>query len=125
MPTVIIRNCNSHVPNDILPSGCSIADLLQQCRMSTTNQHDYLACVYQVVADLRAQGVITGMEASKILKCASRGKDHDSHHDHHSSRDDHSDGGGTTGHDHGSTRGRRDDASAHVRNHGQRGNRSF
>jgi hypothetical protein len=119
-PTVIVRGCDSRVANDVLSTGCTIADLLARCRLTCNTQRSYLNCVWEVVTSLRAQGAITGKEASKILKCASRRRDHDSRHgDDRSSRDDRSDGG---------TRGRRDDDSSghrRNRNHGQRGRHSW
>jgi hypothetical protein len=37
-PTVIVRGCNTRVANDVLASGCTIADLLAQCRATCTSQ---------------------------------------------------------------------------------------
>jgi hypothetical protein len=125
-PTVIVRNCNTRVANDVLPSGCTVADLLAACRNSSNNQTAYLTCVWALLAQLRADHVITGAEAAKILKCATRRRDHESRHDDKSDHDDN--GGNNNGDDdsRGHRRGRRDDDSDRGRrNHGQRGRRSF
>jgi hypothetical protein len=125
-PKVIVRNCNTRVTNDVLPSGCTVADLLARCRATCNNQRDYLACVWQTLGQLKQSGVITGSEAARILKCASRRRDHDSRHDDRSNnRDDSShqdDGSDSRGH----RRGRRDDDSNQGRrNHGQRDRRGW
>jgi len=116
-PTVWVGNCNSRVTNDLLPSGCTIADKVAECRRTCRNRGQYVACVVHVLLDLKCDGVITGREFAKILKCALRGRDHDSRHDdHHSDRDDRS-----HGRDDRSNRGRRDDDDSDHRG-GGRGN---
>jgi len=93
--TVWVGNCNSRVTNDLLPNGCTIADKLAECRRTCGNRGQYVACVVHALLDLKCDGVITGREFAKILKCALRGRDHDSRHDDHDSdRDDRSHGNG-------------------------------
>jgi hypothetical protein len=112
-PTVIVRGCDTRVANDVLASGCTIADLLAQCRATCTTQRAYLTCVWNVIYQLRAQGAITGTEAAKILRCASRRRDHDSRH------------GGRDRDDRSHSGRRSDDDSDRGRNHGQRGRHSW
>jgi hypothetical protein len=128
-PTVWVGRCNSRVTNDLLPDGCTIADKLAACRRTCRNRGQYVSCVVHLLLDLKRDGVITGREFAKLLKCALRGRDHDSRGDHRSDRDDHSGGGnGGGGHDNDSSsgRGRRDDDDSSDRrrgNHGRGGNR--
>ena len=103
----------ARVTNDLLADGCTLADLLARCRATATSRSAYLSCVWQLLSQWRAQGIITGKEASRILKCVVRNRDHDSQANHqHSSRDDHSD----------SPRGHQDpDGGSRGRNHGRGG----
>jgi len=116
--TVYVGRCNSRVTNDLLSDGCTIADKLAACRLNNRNRGHYVSCVVHLLQGLRRDGVITGRELAKLLKCALRGRDHDSRpNDHRSDRDDHSDGRGRD-----DDRGRHDDDSDHRR-HGSNSRR--
>jgi hypothetical protein len=72
-PTVVIAGCNSGVPNYVLPTGCTIMDLLADCA-GARNKGQYTKCVAQVTNDLVKWGVITGKEKGAIQSCAAKVK---------------------------------------------------
>ena len=69
-PTVVVGSCNSGVPNTVLPTGCSISDLIAQCAASAANHNAFVSCVSHVTNDLKTQGVITGAQKDAIMSCA-------------------------------------------------------
>ncbi|MGE5276582.1 MAG: PA domain-containing protein [Acidobacteriota bacterium] len=69
-PTVVIDGCDSGVPNTILPSGCTISDLIAGCAESAASHDDFVSCVSHLTNDLKSQGVITGNQKSAIMNCA-------------------------------------------------------
>jgi hypothetical protein len=75
---VVVGQCDSGVPNDLLPTGCTTVDLILQCRLGSSGHRGFVACLWNLLTNLRQQGVVTGIEAGRILRCASRGRDDDS-----------------------------------------------
>jgi hypothetical protein len=65
--TVAIGDCDSGVANPLLPSGCTISDLIETCSRQAR------ACVSHVTHDLRKSGVITGRQEVAVQHC-SRGR---------------------------------------------------
>jgi PA domain-containing protein len=66
-PTVVIGNCDSGVPNTLLPSGCTISDLIAQCNASAD---PFAACVSNLTNGLKSLGFLTGSQKNAIMNCA-------------------------------------------------------
>jgi hypothetical protein len=108
--TVKIGRCDSRAPNDVLPNGCTISDLIKACKDQSRNHGQFVRCVVHLVHQLRHDGYLTSREAAKIIKCAAKKgrNDDDSGSAHgHRDRDDHSDN--NSDRDHGRGQDRRDD----------------
>jgi hypothetical protein len=71
--TVVLGDCNSGATNDVLSSGCSVADFYKVCEPLQDGPYGhgaYVACVALTSNVLKAQRVITGREAGAIVSCA-------------------------------------------------------
>jgi len=62
--------CNSGVPNAFFANGCTMNDLIAQCAASASNHGQFVSCVAHLTDGLKAQGVITGRQKSRIQRCA-------------------------------------------------------
>lgn len=67
-PTVVIGSCDSLVPNNTQPSGCTTSDLLGVCGGLQGWAHQ--ACVALATTVLRVGGVITSPQQAAINRCA-------------------------------------------------------
>jgi hypothetical protein len=67
-PTVVVNSCNSGVPNAVLPSGCSIADVVNACD-PLMGRGVYRACVFLATVALRIKGDLTPPQAAAINRC--------------------------------------------------------
>lgn len=71
--TVIIGDCDSGVVNHLLPSGCTISDLVGACLLDSTKNHgDFVSCIAFLTNLLKDQDIITGAEKSRIQRCAAQ-----------------------------------------------------
>lgn len=70
--TVIIDGCNSGVPNNVLPSGGTISDLIAECAEGARNHGQFVSCVSHVTNDLKNAGIITGQQKGAIQRCAAQ-----------------------------------------------------
>jgi hypothetical protein len=68
--TVVVGTCDSGVPNTVLPSGCSISDLVSQCAAGAGNHGHFVSCVAHTLNDLKKAGVISGAQKGAIQSCA-------------------------------------------------------
>lgn len=67
--TVAIGSCDSGVPNPLLPSGCTIADLMASC-VGTARAHGGSArCVSRVLDDLDNDRILSARQHSAIQRC--------------------------------------------------------
>ena len=70
--TVTIGECDSGVANPVLPSGCSLADLVASCDKNVRHHgHQAFGCIAGITGDLASDRIITARQASAILRCAS------------------------------------------------------
>jgi hypothetical protein len=69
MPTVVLRGCDSGVPNRVLPGGCTIVDLISQCSEVSRNHGQFVVCAAEIIAELETAGVLTRKERSALKKC--------------------------------------------------------
>lgn len=71
-PTVTIQSCDSMVPNQLGPDGCTISDLVLQCEEEAANHGQYCSCVSFVTDQLKKDGFLTGPEKGRINRCAAK-----------------------------------------------------
>lgn len=67
-PTVVLNSCDSFVPNEVYPSGCTTSDVLGACR--NVPGRLYPACIALTTSVLRFAGEITGAQQGAIVSCA-------------------------------------------------------
>ena len=66
-PTVVVNSCDSGAANPVLPSGCSVADIVTACDALPRRLEP--ACVLLATGILRQQGVINGADQAAINRC--------------------------------------------------------
>jgi len=71
-PSVVIDNCDSGVPNTLLPTGCTISDLLEECVEEADDHGAFVSCVAQMTNYLKKRRIITGQEKGAIQSCAAQ-----------------------------------------------------
>ncbi len=70
--TVVIDGCDSGVDNMIFDSGCSVADMVEDCADRARNHGRFVSCVSRLGNDLKKLGLISGREKGRLTKCAAR-----------------------------------------------------
>jgi hypothetical protein len=68
----VIGECDSGVPNFVLPSGCTILDEIAKAAAVAENHDQFVSNVANLTNGLRKTGVITGRESGTINSCAAR-----------------------------------------------------
>jgi len=71
-PTVVIGECDSEVPDILLPTGCSISDLIARCAARPASHGRFAGCVAALSSDLQSGGMIERADKGRILRCAAR-----------------------------------------------------
>jgi cysteine-rich repeat protein len=69
-PTVVINSCDSQVSNTVLSDGCTISDEVGECAANSTVNGAFQSCVSTLGDSLQKDGVLTGAENGRILRCA-------------------------------------------------------
>ena len=69
-PTVVVGGCDSGVNNVLLGNGCTIADLIAECAANAIHHGEFTKCVSDLTNDLKAGGIISGMDKGAIQSCA-------------------------------------------------------
>ena len=70
--TVVIDDCDSGVPNTLLPIGCTISDLIAECAAGAKNHGNFVSCASHLTNDLKKDGIKSGEEKGKIQMCAAK-----------------------------------------------------
>jgi hypothetical protein len=81
--TVVVGTCDSGVANTLLPSGCSMTDLVTACVAGAKNHGKFVSCVAKAMNALKKSHVISGAQKGKIQSCAARTKTTPSGHGNH------------------------------------------
>ena len=68
--TVVVGTCDSGVGNTLFTSGCTIADLVQNCAAGAGNHGAFVSCVAHLTDGLKGAGVISGGQKGSIQSCA-------------------------------------------------------
>jgi len=72
-PTVVIAGCDSGVENDVLETGCSIADLVAEIAAGAQSHGQFVAGVATLAAGLAEDGVIEENDIGDLVSCAAAG----------------------------------------------------
>ena len=72
--TVVIDECNSGVENRLLADGCTLLDEIDQCNRDNSWHGRFVRCVVDLVNQWRADGLMTGREGSRIVRCSAATK---------------------------------------------------
>jgi hypothetical protein len=67
-PTIFINNEDTGVGNDLMPDGCTLADLIHEALTEAEGIQSYIAEMVGMLLDLKQDGAITGQEMGLILK---------------------------------------------------------
>jgi phospholipase/lecithinase/hemolysin len=67
-PTVIIGECNSGVPNEILTTGSTYSDLIMQAGYGAENHDQFVSAVAFITNELKKSGAISGSQKGAIQK---------------------------------------------------------
>lgn len=70
--TVIIGGCDSGVANLVLPSGCTVADLVAQAADGARNHGQFVSSVASLTNALKKAGLISGKDKGRIQSCAAK-----------------------------------------------------
>jgi hypothetical protein len=70
--TVVIDGCDSEVTNTVFPSGCTLADLLDDCADKARKHHKFVHCVARLTSTMKRIGIITGQQKDTIQSCAAQ-----------------------------------------------------
>lgn len=73
-PTVVIGGADTGVPNTFFTNGCTIRDLVAQCRVGARNHGAYVSCSAHLLNSLSDAGFITGAQKGAIQSAVARDK---------------------------------------------------
>lgn len=68
----VLDECDSEVPNIVLPGGATISDLITECADGAKNHGEFVSCVSRATTNLMKAGTITGKQKSAIQRCAAQ-----------------------------------------------------
>ncbi len=69
---IVFGACDTHVPNLLAESGCTMTDRLMHCGSVVKSKLDYSSCVRNLIRDWRRKDLINASDGAKILRCARR-----------------------------------------------------
>ena len=72
--TVFVDGLNTGVENDVLPTGCTVADLIANAAAGAKNHGQFVSAVVHLTKSLQAQGFITDEEQKILHKAAVKSK---------------------------------------------------
>jgi hypothetical protein len=73
-PTVIIGECDSGVPNELLSTGITYSDLIIQSSYGATNHGQAVSIIGSILNQLKTSGAISGSQMGAIQNCAAKGQ---------------------------------------------------
>ena len=71
-PTVVIDECDSLVPNQVLADGSTFNDLIGVCAANATNHGKFVSCVSHLTSEWKKDGLVSGYQRGAITSCAAR-----------------------------------------------------
>jgi hypothetical protein len=69
---IIINGCHTGIENKLLDNGCSMSDLIAQCKKDGKNHGQFVRCVSHLVNDWKKSGLIPKRINGLIRRCAAR-----------------------------------------------------
>ena len=72
--TVIVGSNDSGVPNTFFTNGCTIKDLVAQCKVGAKNHGAYVSCASSVTNSLVSAGFLTGAQKGAIQSAVAQDK---------------------------------------------------
>ena len=70
--TFVLDECNSEVPDMVLPGGGTISDLITECASGTNSHGQFVSCISHATTNLKKAGIITGKQKGAIQRCAAQ-----------------------------------------------------
>lgn len=72
--TVVVNGCETEVGNVVFEDGCSMLDMIQACEADAANHGALVRCVANLAVGWLQEGLITGAERGRIMRCVARSK---------------------------------------------------
>jgi len=69
-PTIVIEECDTGVPNQAVADGCTMADLIAQCKVGAKNHGRFVSCVADLANTWVREGLIPQRYIGRIVRCA-------------------------------------------------------
>ena len=67
---IILGDCPTGVPNELLDDGCTMKDVLTECSVGAHSHGQLTACVVRQANEWRRQGLLSGKDVGRIAQCA-------------------------------------------------------
>lgn len=72
--TIVIEECDSLVPNQVLGDGTTFNDLIGMCAADVINHGEFVSCVSHLTNEWKDAGLISGRQKGAINRCAARSR---------------------------------------------------
>ena len=72
---IAIEECPTGVPNGLLDDGCTMNDVLGECSDGARSHGKSTACVVRHANEWRRQGLLSGKNVGRIVRCAAASKE--------------------------------------------------
>ena len=70
--TVILNDCDSEVDNLLLDGGCTMLDLIEECKINAMNHGKFVSCVTKLTKTWKKNGLINNNQKSSVQRCAAK-----------------------------------------------------
>ena len=71
-PFVVIGSCATGVPDQLLPTGCSITESILAIADSAWNHGGFVSQTTHLATELRKSGLISSTDRSALVRCAAQ-----------------------------------------------------
>ncbi len=72
---IVVEECPTGVPNELLDDGCTMNDVLSECSVGAHSHGELTACVARHANEWRRQGLLSGKDVGRIVRCAAASND--------------------------------------------------
>ena len=73
---ILVEECATGVPNELLDDGCTMNDVLNECTVGAHSHGKLTACVARHTNEWRRQGLLSGKDVGRIVRCAGTSNEH-------------------------------------------------
>jgi hypothetical protein len=70
--TIRVAGCDSKVGNNVFEDGCTMSDLIGQCRGTAKTHGKFVSCVSHLTNSWKRDGLVSGKEKGAIESCAAK-----------------------------------------------------